>query len=296
LSWLTDAALEQAGRQKLIPWEAEDRRLWLTRRRRGIGGSDAPIVMGLSKYKTPHWLWNNKLGVVPDGDMTEPQLLGLVLEGPLLQLYQLRTGVEVKRVKEFIAHPVTPYRYCNPDGAAPDRLVQVKNAGSYAGWGPDGSDQIPDDYYVQVQHEMDCCSAELCDVPVLLGGSSFRIYTVPFNPVLAEKIAEAQEKFWDMVQRRVPPPIDYAHDCTRGYIDELFPSKRGVTVTVEADDLAVGWVAAYLKAKEAERETEARLCELRNRIIVRMGEGDRLALPNGTRVNRKPFRVFPKDE
>jgi len=38
------------------------RQEWLQERRKGIGGSDAAAVLGLSKWKTPYALWLKKTG------------------------------------------------------------------------------------------------------------------------------------------------------------------------------------------------------------------------------------------
>ncbi len=37
---------------------------WLIERRKGIGGSDASIILGLNKWKTPFELWLDKTGQV----------------------------------------------------------------------------------------------------------------------------------------------------------------------------------------------------------------------------------------
>ena len=42
---------------------------WLEERMSYIGGSDAPIIMGVSPWKTPYQLWEEKMGnVVEDKD------------------------------------------------------------------------------------------------------------------------------------------------------------------------------------------------------------------------------------
>src|SRR5689334_22139628 len=38
---------------------------WHAERRKGIGGSDIPVLLGLSKYASPYSLWAEKIGQVP---------------------------------------------------------------------------------------------------------------------------------------------------------------------------------------------------------------------------------------
>ena len=39
---------------------------WLEYRKQGIGGSDASVVCGISRYQSPVELWMNKTGQIPD--------------------------------------------------------------------------------------------------------------------------------------------------------------------------------------------------------------------------------------
>lgn len=42
--------------------DAEDHKKWLKTRDKGIGGSDAAVIMGLNPYKSPYQLWLERPG------------------------------------------------------------------------------------------------------------------------------------------------------------------------------------------------------------------------------------------
>lgn len=49
----------------------EQRAEWLEGRRQGIGGSDVAAVLGLSPWKTALDVWNDKLGLSEEKEMSE---------------------------------------------------------------------------------------------------------------------------------------------------------------------------------------------------------------------------------
>lgn len=74
----------------------EQRAAWLKGRRTGIGGSDVAAVLGLNPWKTPLDVWNDKLGLSEDKEMSEPAYWGTVLEDTVAKEFQLRTGKRVQ--------------------------------------------------------------------------------------------------------------------------------------------------------------------------------------------------------
>lgn len=53
---------------------------WLEWRRKGIGGSDASIVCGVNRYKSPLELWLDKTSQIPFGEAGEAAYWGTQLE------------------------------------------------------------------------------------------------------------------------------------------------------------------------------------------------------------------------
>lgn len=148
-------------RASLAEWEAE--------RKNGIGGSDAAAILGLSPWKSPLEVWQEKTGRwsedlsgqyrVEVGNHMEPFLLaeyarrnpGVWLETPHPQAIPGRR----RRLAVLYAHPDHPEVRGSLDGIAhhPDRavLLEAKDVGfRQAGPWWDDAILVPDHFVVQV--------------------------------------------------------------------------------------------------------------------------------------------------
>lgn len=232
-----------------------DRAAWLEQRRTGIGGSDAAAVIGISKWRTPLSVWLDKTGQAGSAEETEPMRWGTLLEPVIRQEYAQRTGREIV-MPGFLRHPQHEFMVATPDGVSRDnRLIEIKTARSADGWGEPGSDQVPEDYLIQVQHYMAVTALPVADIAVLIGGSDFRIYTVAADAELHEMLISAEEAFWRTVLDRTPPePVSYA-DAVAMYgrharkDSPVIASKASLTAI---DELKA--IRADLKRLEAEEE------------------------------------------
>lgn len=66
---------------------------WLEYRKTGIGGSDASVVCGINKYKSPVELWLEKTGQLPYQEAGEAAYWGTQLEPVVRSEFTKRTGV-----------------------------------------------------------------------------------------------------------------------------------------------------------------------------------------------------------
>ena len=71
---------------------------WLALRRRGIGGSDTPVVVLGERhpFRTPRQLWEEKTGRSPDVEETPAMRRGTVLEPVVADLYREVTGRKLR--------------------------------------------------------------------------------------------------------------------------------------------------------------------------------------------------------
>lgn len=193
----------------------EERKAWLELRRTGIGGSDAAASVGLSKWKTPLDLYLDKKGQIETAE-NESMAWGHKLEPVIRQEYANRTGRTVSVPPGIIRHPTVDFALMTPDGIADDsRVLQVKTARTAEGWGEPGSDEIPQEYLLQVTHEMFVTGLGVADVAVLIGGSDFRIYVVEADTELQRMLIDREREFWGHVQRDEPPPPVNREDVKR---------------------------------------------------------------------------------
>lgn len=249
----------------------------LQTRSTGVGGSDCPVAVGVSRWKTPYQLYLEKRGELPPVEENEFMRWGNLLEPLVRQEYAERTGRVVHLPGETLRHPEHGFMLCHPDGITDDgRLYEGKTTRFADGWGEPGTDEVPDDYLLQVQHNMLVTGAaagitiEVADVAVLIAGSDWRRYEVPADRELQEMIVEEERAFWRRVEAGEPPPMATPEDVRLRY------GRASVTGTVKASPAAAEacYTLATLKAHAKELETS---CEQQASIIQReLGDIDTL--------------------
>ena len=79
--------------------EMEDRDIWAKLRNSGIGGSDAAVIAGLNRWKSPYQLWLEKTGQVEPEDLSNNEYVywGTVLEQVVADRFCELTGKKVYR-------------------------------------------------------------------------------------------------------------------------------------------------------------------------------------------------------
>lgn len=204
-------------------------------RKLGIGGSDMPIIMGLSNYKTPYQLYLEKTGqVTPVEEENQLQYWGHQLEGIIRNEFATRNKVHVD-CPDTITHPFYPYLRANVDGLIQEwnAVLEVKCSSSFmsAQWGEDGSDVIPMPYLVQVAHYCAVTNSDCAYIAVLIGGNDYREFKYTRDLELENHVIEAAKTFWECVQSKTPPaPINQVD------LKLMFPKHREEkTVTINKD-------------------------------------------------------------
>lgn len=187
-----------------------DRQEWLEARRKGVGSTDAPAILGLSRYRTAIDVYEDKLGLRPATAQTAAMRWGLALEEAIARAYTEETGRRVRSIGGIRrAHHVRDFpmitsldrlTYMSDE---PVRDVELKTARSddgfadKEGWRDVAPElRIPADYYVQVQHQMEVIDVEVADVAVLFGGSDFRVYEIPRDRQYGADLRTEEGDFW----------------------------------------------------------------------------------------------------
>lgn len=128
---------------------------WLRFRKRHIMASDAPVIMGVSKWRTPFQLWEEKLGLSDGQPSNHAMKFGIENEAIALDLYCSMTGRTMRPI--VISHHEISWMGASLDGFDADShlAVEIKcaNAEDHA-LAKEG--RIPDHYYPQLQHQL-CC-------------------------------------------------------------------------------------------------------------------------------------------
>lgn len=204
-------------------------------RKLGIGGSDMPIIMGLSNYKTPYQLYLEKTGQVESSDEeSEYQYWGHQLEGLVRDEFAKRNNVSVE-TPETIVHPFHDFLRANVDGIIPawNAVLEVKCSSSFMAnlWGEDGSDVIPMQYLVQVAHYCAVTNSDAAYIAVLIGGNDYREFKYTRDRDLEEHVIHAAQTFWNCVKTNTPPdPVNQVD------LKLMFPKhKEQKTITINND-------------------------------------------------------------
>jgi putative phage-type endonuclease len=243
---------------------------WLNERRKGIGGSDAAAICGLSPWRTPLQVWEDKRGLsgpIPDNDA---MFWGRTLEPVVRQRYSDKTGRSVLLPTEILHHDKHDFMLANIDGFTQDhRGVEIKTSAYPTGWGEEGTDEIPVGYIFQVQHYMIITGFPVFDVPVLIGGRDFRIYEVPDDKELQEMLIQKEAEFWQMVVNGTPPdPVNF-DDVMR-----LYHRSEAKEITASAE--VEVWVEGLRKIRKDLKVLEVNEEEIKFRIMETMKESDTL--------------------
>lgn len=279
---------EAASFRKVWAMNESERTDWLLTRKTGIGSSDASAVLGLSPWSTALSVYLDKTGQAPPKEMSQAMRWGLALEPAIAEAYRQETGrLATAPAKALARHPKRDWQIASIDREADDRIVELKTAGARQAdeWGEPGTDEVPEYYLVQVQHQMAVTGHLLADIAVLIGGQDFRVYHLERSEPIIDRLTEIEAAFWDRVQRRDPPPPDWTHPGTVPLIESLYRPKDGLAVNLGCQAVELvrqyqSWGQKAGEAKDAKDQCRAELVEM-------MGEASLAFLPDGQRIKRK---------
>ena len=248
---------------------------WLEYRKTGIGGSDASVVCGISRYKSPVELWMEKTGQLPPQEAGEAAYWGTMLESVVREEFTKRTSIEVSKPSVILQSEEHPFMLANVDGICehPELgacIFEAKTASAYKAG--EWEDTIPDEYMCQVQHYMAVTGYQGAYIAVLIGGNTFRWKFVERDEELISMLLELESTFWNHVQDRTPPPLD-GSDASKKFLSERFPSSTPSS-HITLPDAAADLLAQYDEAcEELEIVTEKKQ-RAENLLKEMMGENE----------------------
>lgn len=200
------------------------REQWLEERRKGIGGSDAAAVAGLSPWKSPVEVWLEKTGQVEPEEPGEAAYWGTVLEDVVAREFSIRTGLKVRRRNAILQHPRYPWMLANVDRFVVGENVglECKTTSAYNAKEWEG-EEIPAQYILQVQHYMAVTGAYSWWLAVLIGGNRFIYKKIGRDDELIEQLIEIEKDFWENhVLANVPPELDGSPASTE-FVKKMYP-------------------------------------------------------------------------
>jgi putative phage-type endonuclease len=260
---------------------------WLAARKSGLGGSDAPIALGMSRWKSPMQLWSEKTGVLPPENDSVPEpmarRLGTLLEPAVAQLLAEESGVTIQRVTNAVVRDQDrPYLLCSPDGFVrevgnfdPVALVELKTADTSKA--DEWEEGVPPAYLVQVQHNLGVTGFKSAFVGCLIGTRDFKWMKVERDEPMIEDLRDRLHSFWDLVKMETPPDPTGAEGDTKALAALYRIPSAGKAVTLSADFLDLSWELDRLK--DETKKAEERMEQIKNLIKAEMGDAEEGVLP-----------------
>jgi len=272
--------------------DAEARAAWLEDRRGWLGATDAVAVLGFSPYRTPRQVYDEKMGNVASGPMTERMKWGLIHEPQIAREYAEQTGLRVRKSPGYRLRPPFDFLGASPDylvkGLAPLHLMDCKCSEFARDFGDPGTCEIPEHYRMQVLWQMGLVKMArrfegdpLGDLAVLVSGNSFRVYQVPWSAEAFAEMFEGAVAWWHThIVADCPPPLEAA-DTVSIAADSALPP---MVATPEVDDL----LANLSDSRKVLKLTQAGADAYANRLREVMGAATELTSPRFGTVTWKP--------
>lgn len=275
----------------MIQQNSED---WLKLRKNYLGASDAPIVMGVSPYKTRYQLWQEKLGLGGEQVETEAMRYGKRMEEPARQAYEAYTGNSVPA--QVVFHPNKKFMMASLDGLNLEKqvVVEIKNANTIdhemakAG-------KVPEKYFPQVQHQLACLNFNMLHYFSYRDGD-FALVEVERDVAYIETLYLEEEKYWDknILGLETPELTD------RDFV--LFDDKEWDTLAKEWNNISDRLAILEKKEKEFRAALIARaagqnakgsgICLTK---IVRKGTVDYKRVPELIGIDLERYRKEPSE-
>ena len=255
---------------------------WLEYRKTGIGGSDASVVCGINKYRSPVELWLEKTGQLPYQEAGEAAYWGTQLEPVVRSEFTKRTGIEVKLVKQLLQSEEHTFMQANLDGICehPDYgtcIFEAKTASAYKS--NEWENSIPAEYMLQIQHYMSVTGYKGTFIAVLIGGNTFKWKYIERDDEIIEMLIHLEADFWEHIVNNTPPPLD-GSEASEKFLSDRYPEsipQSRIILPPEADVL----IKEYDKETAILNEAAERRQRAENLLKEMLGDNE-----NGTSENR----------
>lgn len=237
---------------------------WLQMRRNKIGASDAPIIMGVSPWRTPYQLWEEKLGIGKDINLNSYMQRGHDLEETARKEFERMTGLIV--IPQVIQHPEYEWMIASLDGIdfCHKDIVEIKCPGR-----EDHQTAlegiVPAKYYPQLQHQMEVTGLNKAYY-FSFDGVAGKIIEVYRDDKYVEDLIKKELQFWRFMQDLDAPPM-----TERDYVER-------------DDDLWNMASHSWLKCHKELQSLKAREEELRETLVALSGRSN--SKGNGIKLSR----------
>lgn len=249
---------------------------WLALRRKGIGGSDVPAILGQSPWRTPLDVYLDKLGQAEETPMNDRMQAGIYLEPVVAQMFiDEHPELEVWKDDYMRAHKEYDFMLANTDRLVRDErgrvgVLEIKTTSSWAQktWDED----VPMYYYLQLQHYINIMDAEYGYLAILVDGYDYVSYYFERDDAWIGTIEVACIDFWNNHVLETDPPDAVNEED----IKNLYPKE--IEGAREADALDLQLIAEYIEAKNMAKQFNDKKKQLTIDLKKLIGDSEALAV------------------
>lgn len=287
---------------------------WLRRRQTGLGASDAPAILNLSRWSSPRDVYLDKIAPVITDEQTEAMEFGHLMEPVARQLFARRHGdpenTRHRYLGEIVPSPglIRSTKYPHLLASLDSVIVekdgqavpgQIKNVTAYkrGAWG-EAEGGVPDDVRVQVIQEAEVFGADHGWVLPIFGGNQMpEPIRVDADPEFVAWYTETAENWWaEHVEARVEPAPTLLDDLA-----DLWSGRAGMSVELSEQSARDLERVVRLKAlgKTVEEMTDRLLLRIKTEMgeatEAFVGEGKARRLAATWRPYKAPRKTFSRD-
>ena len=182
----------------------------VSQRRGGIGGSDSPVILGVSPFQTKRDLFLEKVGLKEANPVGPAAMRGKRLESIVADLYAEITGRHVEIVKQKLIHPVHKHLWAHIDRKLVDPklgegILEIKCPGLGV-FGKCEREGLPEYYLVQLAHYLGVTGKKWGSFAIFSAEKWKLIhFDVQRNERLIEIIFQKDNEFWQGVLNGIAP-------------------------------------------------------------------------------------------
>ena len=260
---------------------------WLEERRKSVGASESPGIVGLSSFGSPLEVFADKIGAGKPFEANEAMEWGVLLEPVVIAEYARKSGREVLREGRLLRSLEWPFLSCTPDAMHTDTPIgPVQAKVTRHVW----IDQAPKWVWAQVQHELAVTGADVGVAVALCEGTKLLWETIKRDDdYIQNTLVPTCRAFWDAVVAQIAPR-DFARtneDALKAILNRISLVEVGKTIHLGGE-----WVEKHIEREsliEQRRKTKERLLEIENDFRLEMDDAETALLPNRVQYTLKEY-------
>lgn len=238
---------------------------WHEARRHYVCASECAAVLGLSPWDSALDVYLLKRGLTEPGESNRAMRRGNALEPFIMSEFEAETTFKgfkptfmaVSKEHDWLAANVD--WICHTDNIG----AEFKSSDASQNWGESFSQDVPDYYFIQVQHQLLVTGLDVIYLVALLPFSDLRLYPITPDAEVQARIIEATREFWTNTLDGIEPQGDASLNTVKKLFSTVKDDKElELEVGTEAETLALEHMNTVQQIKaltEAKESLEARL-------------------------------------